>query len=196
MLISGFAVAFAAAEATNAYGQTGAKERAADQKSRVSLEPVQVFGGTSIVPGSGSMLVRSKEGVYMSLHSSNLEPGTAVTAWWVFFNNPSKCAGSPCTPADLSNPEVEGSLVHAAGRVVGVDGGAEFGAFRAAGDTTNTHSGTGLINPLKAEIHLVIRSHGPAMTDDPAALAQQLSLFNGGCPPNTCGNVHAAVHLP
>jgi hypothetical protein len=184
------------AEAPQAMGQAAEKSRASNQKQRVSIAPVRVFGGPAVVPGTGSVLTRTKEGAYMSLHAFGLEPGTAVTAWWVFFNNPEKCATTPCTPADLSNTEVQGSLVNATGRVVGADGGAEFGAYRAVGDTTGIHTGPGLLNVFKAEIHLVVRTHGPAMVENSELLKEQLSLFNGGCPPNTCANVQASAHLP
>jgi hypothetical protein len=53
----------------------------------------------------------------------------------------------------------------------------------------------GLVEPFKAEIHLVVRTHGPA-SGDPAVLQAQLNMFNGGCPPNTCGNVQVSVHQP
>jgi hypothetical protein len=184
------------ADAPRAMGQSAEKGQAAKPKQKITIQPVTVFGNQSVVPGTGSVLTRTKDGVYMSLHSFGLEPGTAVTAWWVFFNNPEKCATTPCTPADLSNPEVQGSLVNATGRIVGTDGSAEFGAYRAAGDTTNTHTGSGLLNAFKAEIHVVVRTHGPAMTGDSETLKQQLSLFNGGCPPNTCVNVQASAHRP
>jgi hypothetical protein len=49
---------------------------------------------------------------------------------------------------------------------------------------------------MKSEIHLVLRSHGPAMVDNPQVLQEQLSSFNGGCPPNTCGNLQASIHQP
>jgi hypothetical protein len=54
----------------------------------------------------------------------------------------------------------------------------------------------GLLNPLRAEIHLVTRSHGSAFLNDPVMLNQQLNLFNGGCPPNTCVNLQASIHRP
>jgi hypothetical protein len=182
------------AAAPQAHGQRPAEAKA--QKQKTTISKVQVFGAQTIVPGAGSVLLRTRDGVYMSMHSFGLPVGDAVSAWWVFFNNPEKCATTPCTPADLSNPEVGPSLVIATGRVVGADGSADFGAYRAVGDATGAHSGTGLLNPFKAEIHFVVRSHGPAMVDDPAALAEQLSTFNGGCPPNTCGNLQASVHQP
>jgi hypothetical protein len=186
---------FLAAAAPTAMGQAPAAK--AGSKSRVSAKQMRVFGGEqTLVPATGSVLVRSKEGAYMSVHAAGLTPGTAVTAWWVFFNSPEGCLTSPCTPADLNNPDAQPSLVSAAGRIVGPDGTADFGAYRAVGDTTGAFSGPGLLNPFKAEIHLVVRSHGPAVLDDPQVLQEQLSMFNGGCPPNTCANLQAAIHEP
>jgi hypothetical protein len=42
---------------------------------------------------------------------------------------------------------------------------------------------------LGSEIHLVVRDHGPKFPGN-----DQLSGFNGGCPPETCVNVQASVH--
>lgn len=179
------------AGADSANGKRGRANR-----ERTSVQPIRVFGAGTLVPGGGSLLTRFRDGVYMSLHSFGLVPGEAVTAWWVFFNDPKDCATSPCTAADLANAEAEPSLVYATGRVVGADGTADFGAFRAVGDATGAVSGAGLLNAFKAEIHLVVRSHGAALMDDPQALAAQLSGFNGGCPPNACANIQVSVHQP
>jgi hypothetical protein len=48
-------------------------------------------------------------------------------------------------------------------------------------------------NGLAAEVHLVVRSHGPVL----AGLADaQLGSFTGACPPNVCANQQAAVFAP
>ena len=167
-----------------------------NEKPKNSIQPLLTFSDRTVIPGGGSTLVRNGEGVYMSLHSAGLTAGTAVTAWWVFFNNPKKCATTPCSVADLSNPDVESSLVNATGRVVGADGTADFGAFKAVGDTTGAFTGPGLLNSKKAEIHLVVRTHGPAILDNTDLLRQQLTIFNGGCPPNTCANIQVSIHQP
>lgn len=161
-----------------------------------SLLPVVVFGSHTVVPGSGTVLMRTRDGLSATIHTSGLPVGTAITAWWGIFNNPRRCATSPCTPADLMNPDVQGSLVNLGGRVIGVDGAASFGAFLAIGDTTGAFLGPGLLNPMRAEIHLALRTHGPAMTDNPELLRQQLTTFNGGCPPNTCANIQDSIHQP
>ena len=135
----------------------------------------------------------------MTFHSQGLTPGTVATAWWVFFNDPKECATDPCRVADLlTNPASQPSLLYAAGRVVGPDGALDMGSFRAAGDTTGGESFPPFpaTNPKHAQVHIVIRTHGPALLADPAALALQLTTFNGGCPPNTCANVQVSIHEP
>ena len=171
-------------------------EGRAGQKLRISVQPAYVFASDTVVPGAGSLVARSQEGVYMSFHSTGLTAGTVVSAWWVFFNNPKRCGTSPCTAADLSVPEAEPALVYAAARIVGADGVVDYSAYRAVGDTTGVVTGSALLDPMKSEIHLVLRSHGPAMVDNPQVLQEQLSSFNGGCPPNTCGNLLASIHQP
>jgi hypothetical protein len=167
-----------------------------NQKPIVSVQPLMTFSSQTVIPAGGSMLARNGEGVYMSLHSAGLAPGTVVTAWWVFFNSPKKCNTSPCSVADLTNADAQPSLVNATGRIVGADGTADFGAFKAEGDTTGAVFGPGLLNSKKAEIHLVVRTHGPALVEDAQLLGQQLSTFNGGCPPNTCANLQVSIHQP
>jgi hypothetical protein len=144
------------------------------------------------------MLVRNDGGVTMTLHTSGLVPGNAYTVWWVIFNNPSACIGG-CGMDDLARPAVQASLAFATGHVVGNDV-ANFGAWLGVGDTGGVLSSPpspagpyGLLDSRTAEIHLVVRSHGSAL---PELLKEQISSFNGGCPPNACMNVQAAVHLP
>lgn len=165
-----------------------------------SAQPVINMADQSVVPGAGGVLTRTGGGVFATLHTSGLEPGTVVTAWFGIFDRPQFCATRPCTPADFPNPAVQGSVLNMGGRIIGADGTATFGAFRAVGDASAAGGppGTpnlGLTRPRTAEIHLVTRTHGVAL-EDPAALAEQLGTFNGGCPPNACANIQASIHRP
>jgi hypothetical protein len=165
---------------------------------KISSRSVVNMATGAVVPSAGSTLFRHRDGVFFSFYTSGLTPGHAVTLWMAVFNNPRFCATSPCTPADFANPDVNGTLLNTGGQVIGPDGKGVYGAFRAVGDTTGarpmTGTGNGLVKPKKAEIHLVARDHGPANLMDPTVLEQQLTTFNGGCPPNTCMNVQASVH--
>jgi hypothetical protein len=168
------------------------------ESAKTSIQPLVAIDTGSVIPGTGSILVRTKDAVGMTLHSFGLVPGNAYTAWFAIFNNPKACATNPCTGDDLANPHVQGVVLNATGQIAGEDGTADFGAFRAVGDPTGRAESLGtamaLQQPLKAQIFLVVRSHGPAL--DGADLRAQLSMFNGGCPPNSCDDVQIAFHLP
>lgn len=121
------------------------------------------------------------------------------------FNNPAACDNS-CNAPDLGNPAVLGTVLYAAGHVIGPNGKGNFAAHLAVGDTSGDSFPVefpgdlvGLIAPLEAEIHLVVRSHGPPL---PGQVAEQISTFNGGgChdpgdPTDACEDQQFAVHLP
>jgi hypothetical protein len=170
------------------------------QEPQISTHPIHIFGTSEVVPATGTILIRNRDHVFATIHTAGLTPGAAVTAWMAVFNNPRHCATRPCTAIDLDNPHVRASLINIGGQIIGTDGAATYGAYRRVGDTTGIFQGRGtregLLNPRRAEIHLVMRTHGPAMMNDPDMLRQQLSMFNGGCPPNTCANVQASIHAP
>lgn len=182
-----------AANASNSPGQSGDSDH-----PRISTRSVVNLASGSVVPAAGSILFRHREGVAFTFSTSGLIPGDVVTAWLAVFNNPEFCATTPCTPADFANPDVDGTLFSTGGRVIGPDGKAVYSAYRAVGDLTgarpNFGTGNGLVKPTSAQIHLVARTHGPANLIDLTVLQQQLTMFNGGCPPNTCTTIQASVH--
>ena len=51
----------------------------------------------------------------------------------------------------------------------------------------------GLTDAAAAEIHLVVRGHGPAAIHDPEMLEAQTSTFMGGCETLGCVDVQFAV---
>jgi hypothetical protein len=140
-------------------------------------DPVTVLGT--------STLVRTDAGISASLHSSQLPAGQAVTMWFVVFNYPEFCASSPCGPADIGNPDVKFDGLYGGGHVIGADGTANFGGHLAVGDASGSlfveqgMPGVGLLNPLGAEVWLMLHVHGPAGTGQ--VLKAQISSFLGGC---------------
>ena len=195
MILASGALLIALTPVASAIGE----RRSVALRPRVSVQPIMTTMGGAVVPG-GSTLVRTKDGVFATIHAAGLAEGVAYTAWFAIFQNPEFCATDPCTPADATNPDVQTSILNIGGRVVGADGAATFGGFRAVGDASASGGppGTpnvGLLDPFKAQIHLAVRAHGPA-SGDPDVLQAQLSTFNGGCPPNTCMNVQVSIHQP
>lgn len=178
----------------------------------VSTADVVTFADEELVVGS-SRLVRNAAGVSYRLSTTGLEPGTAATLWIVIFNEPENCATSPCGEPDLFDPAVVTDVMYGAGSLVGGSGKATFAGHRAVRDESRSLwevlglPSPGLLDAREAEIHLIVRTHGPVI----AGMARQMtSTFNGGCPrdglpddpfigpegPNVCEDVHFAVHQP
>jgi len=128
-----------------------------------------------------SMLIRSADGFRARITTGGVEAGDAYTVWAVVFNSPENCVDG-CGSDDLANPDAEAySLLGTGG--VARSTVANFGVRIAAGDQ--------LTDPLGAEIHFVVRSHGPAI---PGMVEEQTTTLNGGCPPNECVNLLFAIH--
>jgi hypothetical protein len=178
---------FTLASVTHTFGQSN---------PTITTLPVRVIADQSVVSTGGTMLTRKADGIFMTMYTAGLVPGTVATAWIAVFNTPAGCATNPCTAADMTNPNAHGVLYYGGGKIIGTEGTANFGGFRAVGDTAGVFNGTAgrLILPLTAEIHLVVRTHGAANLSDPNVLSQQLTTFNGGCPPNTCANIQISIH--
>jgi hypothetical protein len=161
-------------------------------------------------------LNRTRNELWGSVHVTDLDPNSAFTIWAAIFNRPEACITNPAGPvhcgmADLlamPNPArasafnvgafVTGSVPGTANVSVHIRSGAPpDGAFILFGEgglndngvRPGIHEGNG----FGAEVHLVIRAHGPIIA---AMISDQLSKLNGGCPPNigsTCSNVQVAT---
>ncbi|MDH3709118.1 MAG: hypothetical protein OER04_04475 [Cyclobacteriaceae bacterium] len=159
-----------------------------------------------------SKLLRNKKGIAMAL-KSHLEPGHAYTIWWVVWNFPENCTvPGACTDADFAQAVAVGvDVMYAAGNVAGGSGIAGFAGHLKENDisaSTNEFFGlepVGLLDSKKAEIHLVVRSHGPKI---PGQVQDQISSYEGGCTvffdpfteipdaPGECADTQFAIYPP
>lgn len=146
----------------------------------------------SVVEGGAAQLVRTGSAVSASLRTTGLQKGDVVTIWWVIFNHPDACEnpleaiGSACSRPDLANPDVQPSVMWATGNVVGGSGASSFAAHLKEGEITAYHplfvGSPGLVDVTGAEIHLVVRPHGPLI---PELAVEMRTTFAGGCTPET-----------
>ena len=183
----------------------------------ISTTFVQWVADYTAVEGATSSLTRMKHGLYMTFEATQLEPGEAYTVWWVIFDKPENCSDGACGVDDVflvdeednfiltdegartfNLPGREATLfseIRATGSIIDVDGTAEFRAHLPIGDGTEASFGTGLIDPMKAEVHLILRTHGAAI---PGRIHEQMNTTWGGCPegwPKTpCHNVQLSIH--
>ena len=175
---------------------------ASSQAASRSIAPLFVFPSGPELPGT-TALTRTDSGISMTVHATDLVANNAYTVWFVIFNDPELCAGPACGVPDVFANRGTPSLRLAAGHVVGGSGIGDFGGHLSAGNTggpacssdpaTLGICGPGLLDPRGAVVHLVVRSHGPAIPD---LVSEQISSFLGGCSINKCANVQAAIHAP
>lgn len=176
-----------------------------------STSAVFSFADGSAIDGAWSTLVRTDHGASFTVHTNGLTEGDAVTVWWIVFNEPEDCitgqqTGGPfrCGELDLGfgAPDAANTSVFwATGHVVNGNNVTFAGYTTTDGPKGQILWGPGLVNPRTADIHFVVRTHGPAL---PEFLPLQFMSFGGACGnappslggggPNTCEDLQFAVH--
>lgn len=153
--------------------------------------------------GAHTTLGRTVDAISVHVHARHLEPGHVHTVWVVIFNTPDGCATSPCGEPDLENLDATPAVIWS-----GIGGPANGGgqlnghSYLAEGNPQGYQALFGdLLDAEGAEIHFVVRSHGPA-TGDPA----QASTFEAGCTPESsfglgdgefdCFDPQFSIHQP
>ncbi|HIF97257.1 MAG TPA: hypothetical protein EYQ54_09580 [Myxococcales bacterium] len=137
-------------------------------------------------------LDRIFHGIVIEAETSGLTPHYAYTVWALVFNDPAACEDG----CDLHDMGADGfaALWTGVGVVANEDGEADFESVmfedEPAGEIL---MGPGLVDARRAEIHLIVRSHGPAAFGDSAVLNDQLTTFGGGCEISACEDVQYAT---
>lgn len=149
------------------------------QGALVSVNSVFTFDDPpEEIEGATSTLVRTDNGISMELTTSGLEPG-AYTIWFVVFNNPEACflGSDMCGEADedfaVGGPTRFG-FTYATGHIVDDSGEATFAGHLKAGEVllnNDLELDEVLENARTAEIHLIVRYHGPAV---PGRIPEQI----------------------
>jgi hypothetical protein len=157
-----------------------------------SIGPGHTF--IDFVPGATSTLVRTSNGISVSLQTSGMPAGHAVTVWALIFNNPSACGAGGCDESrgDLGVPAVQGSLQRVTGHVVGTE--SSFAGHLGIGEASQTASGPGLLDPYGAQINLIVREHGVAASGE--LLLQQFHNPSPRFCNVACSDIQKSVHLP
>lgn len=183
-----------------------------------STSDIAAFADPATTVGR-SHLVRTDRGALATFRTSDLPASEALTLWWVVFNDPSGCTG-PCgedeifvdgdpqqglnwpgiAAADIVAGYADGTVSDAKGRAF------MKAAVQTGGAVDEIIFGDGPIlkDSIGAEIHLVVRSHGPAI---PGLVDVQTGSYAGGCdvfltPPavpqaiGECSDIQFSVHLP
>jgi hypothetical protein len=168
------------------------------------------------VEGARSSLLRNASGLRMTINTTNLPSGDTFTIWWVIFNNPENCEHPieglmACSEEDLFTESVGTSVLYAAGNIVGGNSKSNFASSVRINDLKGCQAPfdafglcrDGLVNPYGAEVHFVVRSHGPKI---PGMVNEQIGTFAGGCTPetsfgagdgpNACNDLQFGIFMP
>ena len=170
-----------------------------------------LVGGLNGITGK-SNLHRYENYIRANFKAENLYPGAYTIG---DFEDVCEEADFPLPGSEFNNVGVE--VMYAGGLVVGKNGKGNFKGRLYAGDITpesmNTSfgfpsvGGLAVGNTFGAEVHIVLRTHGPAV---PGLVNDQISSYAGGCDtpfailpfttyPNEigqCADIAAAVFLP
>ena len=131
--------------------------------------------GAPNINGSSAKLTRGDGLVWIRVNTTRL-PAGAYTNWWVIFNNPDACSAPGCGGKDFPTPAVNASVLFATGGVVTDNGVGHFRAHLEEGDLSGeVLFGPGLTTAEGAEIHYIVRYHGPAGAGD--VLTAQTTTF-------------------
>jgi hypothetical protein len=175
-----------------------AKDLNQQGNAKTSIAPVMKFGDEPVKVARGSStLTRNGAGISFTLNTDQLGDRYAYTVWWIVFNKPQNCTDGVCNDDDVCSEAAGNSVLWATGRVSDMWGQATFMAHLANDGELPGEllCGAGLTNK-NAEVHVLVRSHGPAANLTPKQLEAALSTFEGACDVNTCEDVQFAVHRP
>ncbi len=189
-----------------AQGNQGAKET-------FQIMALNDIGTVDLATGA-IRLTRARNEIWGSVHITELVPNSGFTLWGVFFNEPGACTTNLAGPVRCGMPDLVAVPNPAKASAFNVGAFVSDGTGAANGDinirsgmppegtfilfgrggsmldngiSPGLHDGNG----FGVELHLVVRTHGPIL---PASIGAQLSMINGGCPPNpTCTNVQVAT---
>lgn len=178
------------------------------------------FGTGDSRPGA-AVLTRTAGRMVLEISTQDLVPNSTYSVWWIIFNDPENCLQPDLcdTPDVFSSPGVlnevqvpatrnsatwaTGFITDGEGRIntsAEIDAGAvPVGTFVNHGWSTPVSGGpddnAGLLpgNGLEAEVHVLLRSHGPAVA---GSAGDQISTFNGLCDVQTCVNTQNAIFRP
>lgn len=135
-------------------------------------------------------LLRNNNGVTTQINVDGA-PAGAYTMWWIVWNTPEGCfIAYACNEPDLFNPNAGLAIGYAGGTLVNNNGDLSITAHLNEGETLTRFpypefsaigvqlTETTLVDTDHAEIHLVVRSHGPAIA---GLISTATSTFNGAC---------------
>lgn len=171
----------------NAMDPSNDVESISNARAAASGVSVPVFN--AVMPGEvgTATIKKNNKGFTVKFAVSDLIQGHTYTLWCVAWNLPENCTTpNQCSDVDFAIAgDVEVEVMYIAGHLVGKSGKGNFSGHLNEWDdsgSTNAFFGLpgfgGLQDVDLAELHFVLRSHGPAI---PGLVNEQINSYEGGC---------------
>lgn len=154
-----------------------------------TAEAIDLADGT--FANGGATLTRDGKSVHLRVALAGLDAGSVYSVWWLVWNKPDRC-NSPNLFGGFCLPPPDGgdapdAVRNAAGFITDEDGTANFSAWL---DSGKLPAGLPIFGKLKngrrAEIHIVVQSHGVPVPGD---VGGQMSIPGFKCNlPSDCMN--------
>lgn len=177
-------------------------EQAEAQQEEMEMETIDEATAT---------LLSTERGLFVDVDTRDLTEDNVYTLWIVTVNEPENCQETPCSMEDIMerNEEAQIDVGYVGGAIAREDGSGSLSGYQPTGELTQAWYDAGLEDPMQAEVHLIVRDHGPVVED----LAEtMINTFRGGCSdeslpeelpetaredgeagPNTCQDVQVAI---
>lgn len=170
-------------------------------------------------------LTRTADGLSVKVEASgdDIEAMDAFTFWAVAFNNPEACESDPCALSDLFITATGGTVLNFGGGY-DMDGDATLAMNEGGGELARVSTegaqvlipgpdappglNSGIKNPYRVEVHVILRNHG-MKESDAADRAEQTSMVGAFCnlldegrddtddiPNDGCADQGVAIFLP
>ena len=175
-------------------------ESISNARAAASGVSVPVFNAVMGGEAGTATLKKNDKGFTVKFEVSDLIHGHTYTLWCVAWNKPGECSTpNQCSDGDFANADlVEVEVMYIAGHLVGKSGKGNFSGHLNEGDdsgSTNAFFGLpgfgGLQDVDLAELHFVLRSHGPAI---PGLVNEQINSYEGGCTTFFAPFTHIPMH--
>lgn len=148
----------------------------------------------SPVEGSQGVIKRRWNHVGFTMSVTGLRPGDATTLWFCGWNDPTVCVDGPGTcgshPADLEFDVPGAFCVWGAGAVVDCTGRAAYAGKSWVGRPPADVLFGELTDPARAEINLVVKTHGPALA---GLVDRQITSYDAACDVQHCEELQVAI---
>lgn len=168
-------------------GSVGAQAGQADPSETYGIYRMEDAVLTDPVQGAAAEIVRHDDRVEFTLTTTELQRH-AYTVWLIVYNFPQACTDPDtengrdfrCGQGDMLNLAAGFSIMYGAGHEVAVSQD-RFDTFTGSRDRLDPDGvlvGPGLVDPRGAEIHLIVRDHGPCPE---SGCGNRTTTADGGC---------------